>query len=170
MSRHSPRHSSVSFVDPSIIGADTLDQYWPLQCIIKVDKIVLSSTQMIDMLSVVNYIAKYDVDDLSIDRVTQDDQSASKKQSNAWWYLSLVVRRVIDWFWSLIIRRASANLMRRCWRSDNRRSVTINCNWSAMSVGRCWLTEGTILPAKLNAVCSVISIGETKSRTWRRIE
>lgn len=38
---------------------------------------------MIDMLSVVNYIAKYDDDDLSIDRVTQDDQSASKKQSNA---------------------------------------------------------------------------------------
>lgn len=82
MSRHSPRHSSVTIDDPSIIGADTLAQYLPSQCIIKVDEIVLSSTQMICMLSVVNYIAKYD-SDLSIDRVTQDDQSASKKQLNA---------------------------------------------------------------------------------------
>lgn len=86
MSRHSPRpssrHSSVPAVDPSIIGADTLDQYLLSQYKIKVDEIVLSSTQMICALHVVNYITKCD-DDLSIDRVTQDDQSASKKQLNA---------------------------------------------------------------------------------------
>ena len=35
------------------------------------DEIVLSSTQMIDTLSMVNYIDKCN-DDLSIDRVTQD--------------------------------------------------------------------------------------------------
>lgn len=71
MSRHSPRHSSAMVDDPSIIGADTLDQHLPFQRIIKVDEIVLSSTQMICVLLVVNYIAKCD-HDLSIDRVTQD--------------------------------------------------------------------------------------------------
>lgn len=37
---------------------------------------------MIAVVSMINYIAKY-ANDLSIDRVTQDDQSASKKQLNA---------------------------------------------------------------------------------------
>lgn len=39
MSRHSPRHSPVPVIDPSIIGADTLVQCLSLQRIIKVDEI-----------------------------------------------------------------------------------------------------------------------------------